>query len=85
MQRNTALHLQLQQTTHIGVRQMDIQVATKYYIANKPVQHKALGLMLIVDLYPSKVGTVGVKLPNGVVMNCELKFLDEPDKTAKKL
>ncbi|WP_414585891.1 hypothetical protein [Scytonema sp. PCC 10023] len=85
MQRNTALHLQLQQITHIGVRQMDIQVATKYYIANKPVQHKVLGLMLIVDLYPSRVGTVGVKLPNGVVMNCELKFLDEPDKTAKNL
>jgi hypothetical protein len=69
----------------MGVRQVDIQVATKYYIANKPVQHKALGLMLIVDLYPSKLDTVSVKLPNGKVINCELKFLDEPDKTAKNL
>ena len=77
--------MQLQNTSKIGVRHVDIQAATKYYIANKPVQHKALGLMLIVDLYPSRLDTVGVKLPNGVVMNCELKFLDEPDKTAKNL
>jgi hypothetical protein len=60
---------------------VDIQAATKYYIANKPVQHKSLGLMFIVDLYPSKLNTVSVKLPNGVVMNCDLKFLDEPVKS----
>ena len=33
---------------------MTIETATKYYIANKPVHHKTLGLLLIVDLYPSR-------------------------------
>jgi hypothetical protein len=55
---------------------MTIETATKYYIANKSVRHKTLGLLLIVDLYPSRLGSVRVKLPNGVEMDCQLEFLD---------
>lgn len=55
---------------------MTIETATKYYIANKPVRHKVLGQMVIVDLYPSRVGSVRVKLANGVEMDCQLEFLD---------
>jgi len=55
---------------------MTIETATKYYIANKPVRHKALGLLLIVDLYPSRLGSVRVKLTNGTEMDCQLEFLD---------
>ncbi len=55
---------------------MTIETATKYYIANKPVHHKTLGLLLIVDLYPSRLDSVRVKLNNGVEMDCQLEFLD---------
>ena len=55
---------------------MTIETATKYYIANKPVRHKILGQMLIVDLYPSRLDSVRVKLPNGVEMDCQLEFLE---------
>ncbi|MCM0593056.1 MAG: hypothetical protein HEQ35_30015 [Gloeotrichia echinulata IR180] len=60
---------------------MDIQSATKFYIANKPVQHKFLGLIFIVDLYPNRLNSVSVKLPSGAVMDCELTFLEEPNNT----
>ncbi|MGI8504074.1 MAG: hypothetical protein ACR2LR_23510 [Hassallia sp.] len=55
---------------------MTLETATKSYIANKPVRHKLLGEMFIVDLYPSRVGSVRVKLRNGVEMDCQLEFLD---------
>jgi hypothetical protein len=55
---------------------MNIETATKSYIDNKQVRHKSLGLMLIVDLYPSRIDSVRVKLPNGVEMDCQLDFLD---------
>lgn len=60
---------------------MDIQAATKYYIAKKPVQHRFFGLIYIVDLYPNKLNSVSVKLPSGTVIDCELTFLEEPGKT----
>jgi hypothetical protein len=55
---------------------MNIETATKYYIANKPVRHKTLGQMVIVNLYPSRLDSVRVKLANGVEMDCQMEFLD---------
>jgi hypothetical protein len=55
---------------------MTIETATKYYIENKPVRHKTLGLLFITDLYPSRLDSVRVKLPNGVEIDCQLEFLD---------
>jgi hypothetical protein len=55
---------------------MTIETATKYYIANKPVRHKILGEIFIVDLYPSRLDSVRIKLRNGVEMDCQLEFLD---------
>ncbi len=56
---------------------MDIQAATKFYIAKKPVKHKFLGLIFIVDLYPNRLNSVRIKLPSGAEMDCELTFLSE--------
>jgi hypothetical protein len=55
---------------------MNIEIATKYYIANKPVRHKSLGPVAIVNLYPSRLDSVRVKLRNGVEMDCQMEFLD---------
>jgi hypothetical protein len=55
---------------------MTIETATKYYVANKPVRHKTLGPVQIVDLYPSRVGSVRIKLPTGMEIDCQLEFLD---------
>ncbi|MBW4476754.1 MAG: hypothetical protein KME54_07745 [Tolypothrix brevis GSE-NOS-MK-07-07A] len=55
---------------------MTIETATKYYIANKPVRHKILGEIFIVNLYPSRLDSVRIKLRNGVEMDCQLEFLD---------
>jgi hypothetical protein len=55
---------------------MNIETAKKYYIANKQVRHKTLGLMLIVNLYPSRLDSVRVKTVKGVEMDCQLEFLD---------
>ena len=55
---------------------MNIETAKKYYIANKQVRHKTLGLMLIVNLYPSRLDSVRVKTAKGVEMDCQLEFLD---------
>ncbi len=55
---------------------MNIETAKKYYIANKSVRHKTLGLLMIVDLYPSRLDSVRVKLSNGVEMDCQLEFLE---------
>ncbi|MBW4670017.1 MAG: hypothetical protein KME60_22055 [Cyanomargarita calcarea GSE-NOS-MK-12-04C] len=55
---------------------MNIETATKYYIANKPVRHKTLGVLVIVNLYPSRLDSVRVKLPNGVEMDCQMEFLE---------
>ncbi len=55
---------------------MNVETAKKYYIANKPVRHKTLGLLMIVDLYPSRLDSVRVKMSSGVEMDCQLEFLD---------
>lgn len=55
---------------------MNIEAAKKYYIANKQVRHKSLGLMLIVNLYPSRLDSVRVKTAKGIEMDCQLEFLD---------
>ncbi len=55
---------------------MTIETATKYYVAHKPVRHKTLGLLLIVDLYPSHLDSVRVKFPNGTEIDCQLQFLE---------
>jgi hypothetical protein len=61
---------------NLEVDSMTIETATKYYIANKPVRHKVLGQIFIVDLYPSRLGSVRIKLANGTEMDCQLEFLD---------
>lgn len=55
---------------------MNLETAKKYYIANKPVRHKSLGLLFIINLYPSRLDSVRVKLSNGVEMDCQLEFLE---------
>ncbi|MBW4507292.1 MAG: hypothetical protein KME64_12365 [Scytonematopsis contorta HA4267-MV1] len=55
---------------------MNIETAKKYYIANKQVRHKTLGMLFIVDLYPSRLDSVRVKFTSGVEMDCQLDFLE---------